>query len=155
MKKIQQTGLVLVTTVLCATAIAEALSMSFAEFDKRATAGEPLLVVFPIKWDAKLGTADAAWQGLRDGIEKQAVCNVREKMLNADTGMTWSRTRLSQMKNIPGCWKQDLVSRTSAWFDGLMSRLLDLEICPVFVENEGQKLRLESICLADVEAMIV
>ncbi len=46
-------------------------------------------------------------------------------MLHADTYMTWSRNRLSRMKNVPDCWKPELVSRTSAWFDGLMSRWLD------------------------------
>ena len=69
--------------------------------------------------------ADAAWQGLREGVEKKLVCKAPETMLYADTYMTWSRNRLSQMKNIPACWKPELVSRTSAWFDGLMSRWLD------------------------------
>lgn len=69
--------------------------------------------------------ADAAWQGLQEGIEKKVVCKVPETMLHADTYMTWSRNRLSQMKNISGCWRPELVSRTSAWFDGLMSRWLD------------------------------
>ena len=69
--------------------------------------------------------ADAAWQGLREGIEKKLVCKAPEAMLHADTYMTWSRNRLSRMKNVPDCWKPELVSRTSAWFDGLMSRWLD------------------------------
>jgi lysophospholipase L1-like esterase len=69
--------------------------------------------------------ADAVWQGFREGIEKQVVCKVPEKMIHADTYMKWSRNRISQLQNIPDCWKKELVSRTSAWFDGLMSRWLD------------------------------
>ncbi len=69
--------------------------------------------------------ADAAWQGLREGIEKKFVCKAPETMLHADTYMAWSRNRISKMKNVPECWKPELVSRVSAWFDGLMSRWLD------------------------------
>jgi lysophospholipase L1-like esterase len=69
--------------------------------------------------------ADAAWQGFRDGMDKQRVCAAPAKMLHADTYMAWSRNRLSQWKGLPACWAPALVSRTSAWFDGLMSRWLD------------------------------
>ena len=69
--------------------------------------------------------ADAAWHGFMTGAEKRMVCRAPEKMLHADTYMTWSRNRLSRLKQLPEGWQVGLVSRTSAWFDGLMSRWLD------------------------------
>lgn len=69
--------------------------------------------------------ADAAWQGYRDGVEKRRVCAAPAAMLHADTYMTWSRNRLSRRGDLPAGWRRELVSRTSAWYDGLMSRWLD------------------------------
>ncbi len=69
--------------------------------------------------------ADAAWQGFTDGLKKNKVCKAPATMLHADTYMTWSRNRISQLKDLPEGWKVGYVSRVSAWYDGLMSRWLD------------------------------
>lgn len=69
--------------------------------------------------------ADAAWQGFSKGIENKIVCTPPAKMLHADTYMSWSRNRISQLKTLPEGWKAGYVSRVSAWYDGLMSRWLD------------------------------
>ncbi len=69
--------------------------------------------------------ATVAWQALRQAIANRTLCQIPEKMLNADTYMVWSRNRLSQLEHLPRGWTPGYVSRTSAWYDGLMSRWLD------------------------------
>lgn len=69
--------------------------------------------------------ADAAWQGFERGVNEQRVCHAPATMLNADTYMTWSRNRISQIKTLPQGWTPSLVSRTSAWYDAYMPRWLD------------------------------
>jgi len=69
--------------------------------------------------------ADAAWQGYEYGLQNKMVCKAPEKMMSADTYMSWSRTRISQFKNLPQGWKPGLVNRTSAWYDAYMARWLD------------------------------
>lgn len=69
--------------------------------------------------------ADAAWQGYETGVREQMVCRAPETMLHKDTYMTWSRNRISQLGTLPTGWAVGPVSRTSAWYDALMSRWLD------------------------------
>jgi len=69
--------------------------------------------------------ADAAWQGYETGVREQMVCRAPETMLHKDTYMTWSRNRISQLGPLPAGWAVGPVSRTSAWYDALMSRWLD------------------------------
>lgn len=69
--------------------------------------------------------ADAAWRGFEQGVKEQRVCRAPATMLHADTYMSWSRNRLSQLKSLPGGWTPGLVSRTSVWYDAYMARWLD------------------------------
>ncbi|NQZ70990.1 MAG: hypothetical protein HRT89_23310, partial [Lentisphaeria bacterium] len=69
--------------------------------------------------------ADAAWGAFEKGIKDKMVCEIPEKMLHADTYMSWSRTRISQFGTLPKGWKVTTVSRTAAWYDGYMARYLD------------------------------
>jgi len=69
--------------------------------------------------------AQAACQAFQEAVEQRAVCSAPATMLHGDTYMTWSRNRLSRLKSLPSGWTPALASRTSAWFDGLMSRWLD------------------------------
>jgi len=69
--------------------------------------------------------ADAAWQGFEAGVGEQMSCHAPETMLHGDTFMTWSRNRISALKELPGGWKPGLVSRVSAWYDAYMPRWLD------------------------------
>lgn len=69
--------------------------------------------------------AEAAWQGFQDGIKKRTVCRAPSTLLHAPTYMTWKRARISQLGPLPAGWRVGTVSRTSAFFDFLMSRWLD------------------------------
>jgi lysophospholipase L1-like esterase len=69
--------------------------------------------------------ADAAWQGFEAGIKNKMVCRAPEKMLHADTYMSWSRKRVSQLTTLPKGWAPGPVSRLSAWYDAYMPRWLD------------------------------
>ncbi|MHC4885749.1 MAG: SGNH/GDSL hydrolase family protein [Planctomycetota bacterium] len=69
--------------------------------------------------------AEAAWQGLSDGIRKGRVCTAPKTMLHASTYMTWSRNPISKFKSLPEGWAPGAISRTSAWYDAYMARWLD------------------------------
>lgn len=71
--------------------------------------------------------ADAAWQGYRDGVTKNLVCAAPEKMIHAPTYMTNKRVRISSLGPLPQGWRVGIPNRSSAWYDGLMSRWLDDE----------------------------
>jgi len=50
------------------------------------------------------------------------------RMLHAPTYMTYARIRISALGQLPTGWKAGIPNRTSAWYDGLMSRWLDDEV---------------------------
>jgi hypothetical protein len=70
---------------------------------------------------------DAAWQGYQDAVSHKLVSHAPAKMLNADTYMSWARVPISSLGTPPQGWKVGIANRTSAWYDGLMSRWLDDE----------------------------
>lgn len=69
--------------------------------------------------------ADAAWQGLREGIERKLACSAPEKMLHAATYTASARVRISSLGKLPEGWRLGAPNLTSAWYDALMSRWLD------------------------------
>ena len=69
--------------------------------------------------------ADAAWIGFETGLKEKLVCQVPEKMLYADTFMTWSRVRLSSLVPLPAGWRVDHPSLTASYHDAQMTRWLD------------------------------
>jgi lysophospholipase L1-like esterase len=71
--------------------------------------------------------AEAAWNGLQGGIANKATPKAPSKMLYDPTYMTWSRTRISSLGELPKGWSIGIPKRTSAFFDFLMSRWLDDE----------------------------
>ena len=71
--------------------------------------------------------ADAAWQGFQDGVQRKLVCRAPAQMLHAPTFMQNARVRISSLGPLPEGWKEGIPNRTSAWYDGLMSRWLDDE----------------------------
>lgn len=99
--------------------------------------------------------ADAAWQGFEMGLKNNMICKAPEKMLSADTYMSWSRNRISQFKKLPAGWKPGLVSRVSAWYDAYMPRWLDdVVICSnieITESKDGKKLKKK----VEVEPLIV
>jgi lysophospholipase L1-like esterase len=72
--------------------------------------------------------AEAAWRGLRDGIDRRLVPAASEKMLFAPPYMKWNRARISTLGILPSGWKVGQTNRVSAWYDSLMSRWLDDEV---------------------------
>ncbi len=68
--------------------------------------------------------AEAAFNAFLDAVAKKQVCVVPEKMLNADTYMTWKRQRLSELTPLPEGWKVGLPSTWGIAFDFYMSRWL-------------------------------
>ncbi len=72
--------------------------------------------------------ADAAWDAFQGAVEKKQVCKSPEKMLNADTYMTASRTRITSLGPLPSGWRASSPNLVSAYFDMLMSRWLDDEV---------------------------
>ena len=71
--------------------------------------------------------ADAAWQGYRNGVTQKLVCATPGQMLYAPTYLTQKRVRISSLGPLPQGWSVGIPNRTSAWYDGLMSRWLDDE----------------------------
>ena len=70
--------------------------------------------------------ADVVFAAFQDAVRGGVVEKAPENMLHAGTYMTWSRNRLSQSAQpLPEGWRVEPVSRTSAWYDALMSRWLD------------------------------
>jgi lysophospholipase L1-like esterase len=69
--------------------------------------------------------ADAAWQGYEQGVKKDMTCSAPADLLHADTYMTWSRNRISQLKSLPEGWAVGTISRVSAWYDAYMPRWLE------------------------------
>jgi hypothetical protein len=49
--------------------------------------------------------ADAAFSGFLDGVRRDVVCRIPEKMLHAETYMTSRRVRLSSLKSLPTGWR--------------------------------------------------
>lgn len=72
--------------------------------------------------------ADAAWTAYQDGVKRNLVCAVPEKMLNDETYMKNSRVRISTLGDLPLGWKSGSPNLSSAYFDMLMSRWLDDEV---------------------------
>lgn len=71
--------------------------------------------------------SEAAWNGYRTAVEKNAVCKAPAKMLFDDTYMANARVRFSSLGALPAGWSVGIPNRVSAFFDFLMSRWLDDE----------------------------
>ena len=100
--------------------------------------------------------ADAAWQGFAAAVKSGTSCRVPEKMLHADTYMTWSRNRISQMKSLPKGWQPGLVNRISAWYDAYMPRWLDdVVIAKNMTTGGDNQTKKESKTIHEVEPLIV
>ena len=102
--------------------------VSFSDFDRRAQQGERLTASDPAAPDRLWALdgahpvdegyalfAQAACLALEGAVQGQRTCRVPETMLHADSYMTWSRNRLSQLESLPSGWTPGLASRTSAW----------------------------------------
>jgi lysophospholipase L1-like esterase len=72
--------------------------------------------------------AEGAFKAFLDAVDKKQVCVVPDKMLNADTYMTWKRQRLSDLTPLPDGWRIGLPSTWGIAFDFYMSRWLYDEV---------------------------
>lgn len=69
--------------------------------------------------------AEAAWSALESAVAAGTRCAAPPSMLYAGTYRTAVRVPLSSLTSRPTGWSSALPSRTSAWYDSLMSRWLD------------------------------
>nr|MBA3937238.1 SGNH/GDSL hydrolase family protein [Planctomycetota bacterium] len=66
--------------------------------------------------------AEAAWGAFLQGVDAAAVCRAPERMLHADTCMTWARVPLATLAPLPDGWRAAHPDLVSAFYDMLMSR---------------------------------
>ena len=71
--------------------------------------------------------AEAAWKAYQSAAASNLVCHAPDKMRYADTYMSYARVKISTLGALPDGWCTGMPNRTSAWYDGLMSRWLDDE----------------------------
>jgi lysophospholipase L1-like esterase len=69
--------------------------------------------------------SEVVFQSFLDAVAQKQVCRVPDKMLFADTYMTWKRQRLSQLTPLPQGWAVGRPSTSGMAFDFYMSRWLD------------------------------
>lgn len=69
--------------------------------------------------------SEVVFQAYLDAVAEKKVCRIPEKMLFADTYMTWKRQRLSQLTPLPEGWTVGRPSTSGAAFDFYMSRWYD------------------------------
>jgi len=69
--------------------------------------------------------AEAVMEAYKDAVARKQVCRVPEKMVFADTYMTWKRQRVSQLGKLPAGWTVGTPSTTGCAFDFYMSRWMD------------------------------
>jgi len=69
--------------------------------------------------------SEAVMQSFLDAVARKQVCRVPDKMLFADTFMTWKRQHLSELTPLPSGWSVGLPSTLGVAFDFYMSRWLD------------------------------
>lgn len=87
--------------------------------------------------------AEAAWNGYLQALREGKVCQAPEKMLHADTFLTWKRIHLSSLGEPPAGWALGTPNRISAWYDSLMSRWLDDEVVATFKETQPKPWNIE------------
>jgi len=71
--------------------------------------------------------SQAVWSSYLAAVKAKLVCKVPDHMVYADTYMNWARVPISTLGTLPAGWRIGLPYRTSAWYDGLMSRWLGPE----------------------------
>jgi lysophospholipase L1-like esterase len=71
--------------------------------------------------------AESVMQSFLAAVDQKLVCRVPDKMLFADTYMTWKRQRLSQLTPLPSGWTVGIPTTLGVAFDFYMSRWLDDE----------------------------
>ncbi len=69
--------------------------------------------------------AEAAWAAFQEGVAKNIVCRVPDKMLNADTYMTINRYKLTSLPQLPKGWSVRKPLRSAIAFDFTPSRWMD------------------------------
>lgn len=69
--------------------------------------------------------AEAAWLGFREAVDQGKICTAPQKMLHAETYMTWKRQRLSRLAPLPAGWKIGPPNRLGLAYDFYMSRWLE------------------------------
>jgi lysophospholipase L1-like esterase len=69
--------------------------------------------------------SEVVMQSFLDAVAQKMVCRVPDKMIFADTYMTWKRQRLSQLTPLPEGWKVTYASTLGVAYDFYMSRWLE------------------------------
>jgi len=69
--------------------------------------------------------AEVTMLAFLDAVARKQVCRVPDKMLFADTYMTWKRQRVSQLTPLPAGWAVGQPTTCGSAFDFYMSRWLD------------------------------
>ncbi|HZZ71551.1 MAG TPA: SGNH/GDSL hydrolase family protein [Pirellulales bacterium] len=73
--------------------------------------------------------ADAAWSALQTAIQEKRACVAPPQMLHASTYLQVRRASLAELDHLPSGWQKTKPLVVSAFFDMLMSRWLDDEVC--------------------------
>ncbi len=69
--------------------------------------------------------AEAVWAAYEEAVTANLVCRVPEEMLHADTYLTVTRARLSELGALPTGWSMGKPHRNAVAFDFVMSRWAD------------------------------
>lgn len=111
------------------TAVADVVAYMNAEVEKgRATTDELWANIPDTTHPSDAGYklyAEGTMLAFLDAVARKQVCRVPEKMLFADTYMTWKRQRVSQLGKLPAGWSVGRPTTTGSAFDFYMSRWLD------------------------------